>query len=129
MLATGPNAAERTVKVFRVDPSRADLTDLVNALQATVSSQIRIEPNLKSHTLMVIGTAEEMATVSEKITQLQEQMPAPDAVTSQVYQLQHASTSTALTILATLVPQATFGRDMTTRTIAATAKASEHRRH
>ncbi len=128
LLATGPNATERTVKVFQIDPSRADLTDLVNALQATISSQIRIEPNVKNHTLMVIGTVDELAVVSEKITQLQEQMPAPDVVTSQVYQLQHASTSTALTILATLVPQATIGRDLTTRTIAATAKASEHRK-
>ncbi|MDX1926325.1 MAG: secretin N-terminal domain-containing protein [Pirellulaceae bacterium] len=128
LLATGPNASERTVKVFQIDPTRSDLTDLVNALQATVTSQVRIEPNIKNNTLMVVGTAEEIATVSEKLTQLQEQMPAPDNVTSQVYQLQHASTNTAITILSTLVPQATLGRDMTTRTIAATAKASEHRK-
>lgn len=128
LLATGPNAAERTVKVFQIDPSRSDLTDLVNALQATVSSQVRIEPNLKSNTLMVVGTSEEIAIVTEKLSQLQEQMPAPDNVTSAVYQLQHASTATAITILSTLVPQATLGRDMTTRTIAATAKASEHRK-
>ncbi len=128
LLSTGPNAAERTVKVFQIDPARADLTDIVNALQATISSQIRIEPNIKNNTLMAVGTAEELAAVSEKINQLQNEMPAPDVVTSQVYQLQHASTTTAITILSTLVPQATLGRDMTTRTIAATAKASEHRK-
>lgn len=128
LLATGPNAAERSVKVFKIDPSRVDLTDLVSALQATVSSQIRIEPNLKSNTLMVIGTTDELTIVSDKIAQLQEQMPAPDTVTSQVYQLQQANTTTALTILATLVPQATFGQNLTTRTIAATAKASDHRK-
>jgi type II secretory pathway component GspD/PulD (secretin) len=128
LLATGPNAAERTVQVFQIDPTRTDLTDLVNALQATVSSQVRIEPNVKSNTLMVIGTAEEIAIVSGKLMELQAQMPPPDNVTSQVYQLQHASTATAITILTTLVPQATLGRDMTTRTIAATAKASEHRK-
>lgn len=126
LIAIGPNADERTVKVFSIDPSRADLTDLVAALQATVSSQIRIEPNPKTNTLMVVGTEDELKTVAEKISQLQAQMPAPDLVTSQVYQLQHASASTALSILATLVPRATFGRDTATRTIAATAKASEH---
>ena len=128
LLASGPNAAERTVKVLRIDPSRADITDLVNALQATISSQIRLEHNIKTNTLLVVGSTEEIATVTEKLSQLQEQMPAPDVVTSQVYQMQHASTNTAITILATLVPQATLGRDMTTRTIAATAKASEHRK-
>ncbi len=128
LLATGPNAAERTVKVFTVDPSRLDITDLINALQATISSQIRLEPNIKNSTLLVIGTADELAQVSDKIEQLKEQMPAPDVTTSQVYQLQHASTTTAITILTTLVPQATLGRDVTTRTIAATAKASEHRK-
>lgn len=128
LLASGSNAAERTVKVFQIDSNRADITDLVNALQATVSSQIRIEPNIKNNTLLVVGSADEIALVSEKLNQLQEQMPAPDTVSSQVYQLQHASTNTAITILATLVPQATLGRDMTTRTIAATAKASDHRK-
>ncbi len=128
LLASGPNAAERTVKVFQIDPNRADVTDLVNALQATISSQIRIEPNIKNNTLLAVGSPEELATVSEKIAQLQEQMPAPDVITSQVYQLQHASTNTAVTILSTLVPQATLGRDVTTRTIAATAKATDHRK-
>lgn len=128
LLAAGPNAAERTVKVFQIDPSRTELADLVNALQATVSSQIRIEPNVKTNTLMVVGSPEEISAVTEKIAELQQQMPAPDVVTSQVYQLRNASTSTAITILSTLVPQATLGRDTTTRTIAATAKASEHRK-
>ena len=128
LMASGPNASERTVKVFRVDPERIELTSLLSALQSTIPSQIRLESNPTNNTILAIGTPEELELVTAKIDELQKQMPAPEGLTSTVYPLRYATTSGAIAILQPLVPRAIFVRDALTKTLAATAKASDHQK-
>ena len=128
LMASGPNASERTVKVFRVEPERVELTSLLSALQATLPSQIRLESNPTNNTILAIGTPEELELVTAKIDELQKQLPAPEGLTSTVYPLNYATTSGAIAILQPLVPRAIFVRDPLTKTLASTAKASDHRK-
>jgi len=126
LMASGPNASERTVKVFRVEPERVEITSLFSALQSTLPSQIRLESNPSNNTILAIGTPEEVELVAAKVDELQKQMPAPEGLTSRVYPLKYATTSGAIAILQPLVPRATFVRDALTKTLAATARASDH---
>ena len=128
LLATGPNASENTVKVFHVDPQRVQLSGLLTALQATLPSQIRLESNPLNNTLLAIGTPQELALVTSKVELLEQQLPTPEVRTSEVYSLQYGNSTSALTILQTLVPRATLAQDLITRTVAATANADDHRK-
>ena len=128
LMSSGPNASERTVKVFRVEPERVELTSLFSALQSTLPSQIRLESNPINNTILAIGTLEEVELVAAKVDELQKQLPAPDASSSAVYPLQYGNTVSALAILQSLVPRATLVQDAASRTVAATAKAHEHQR-
>ncbi|HUP79599.1 MAG TPA: secretin N-terminal domain-containing protein [Pirellula sp.] len=128
LLVSGPNASERTVKVFRVDPERVELASLLNALQSTLPSLIRLESNPTNNTILAIGTNEELELVTRKVDELQKQLPAPDGLISTVYPLKYATTSGAIAILQPMVPRAVFVRDALTKTLAATAKASDHQK-
>ncbi len=128
LMLTGPNAADRTIKVFAIDQERVDQLSLLNALQATLPSQIRLESNARNSTLMAIGTPDELALVADKLAKLQQELPVPDASTSAVYPLQYGNSVSALAILQTLVPRATLVQDPASRTIAATARTIEHRK-
>lgn len=128
LLASGPNAAERTVRVFQLDPENIDQASFLVALQATISSQVRIESNLANHTLLAVGTPDELEIVASRIEELRKQMPQKESVTSAVYTLKHAGVSGAIALLQPMVPRAVLVQDPATRTIAATARAIEHRR-
>lgn len=128
LMASGPNASDRTIKVFKIDMERVEMTGLLSALQATLPSQIKLESSTRNGTILAIGSPEELAMVSDKITKLQQELPVPDANSSVVYPLQYGSSLSALTILQSLVPRATLVQDATSRTIAATAKAHEHQK-
>ena len=128
LMSGGPNAAERTIKVFRIEPERVELATMLTALQATLPSQVRLESNPTNNTILAIGTREELELVSAKVDELQKQLPTPEASTSSIYQLKHASTAGAIAILLPLVPKATLVQDPASRTIAATAKPWEHQK-
>ena len=128
LMASGPNASDRTIKVFKIDVDRVDQTSLLNALQAILPSQIKLESNARNGTLLAIGSPDELTMVADKIEKLQQELPVPDASSSVVYPLQYGSSLSALTILQSLVPRATLVQDAISRTIAATAKAHEHQK-
>ena len=128
LIVSGPNASDRTIKVFKIDMERVELASLLSALQATLPSQIKLESNARNGTLLAIGSPDELTIVADKITKLQHELPVPDASSSVVYPLQYGSSLSALTILQSLVPRATLVQDATSRTIAATARADEHRK-
>ncbi|MBM3965158.1 MAG: hypothetical protein FJ308_08850, partial [Planctomycetes bacterium] len=128
LLASGSNAAERTVRVFRLNPDRVDLTSMMSGLQAVLPSQIRLEPNTANNTILAIGSASELEQVAKKIEELQQQIPEPDVSATRVYSLRHGSTVGAVTVLQTMLPKATIVQDLATRTISATAKIGEHER-
>lgn len=128
LMASGPNALERTVKVFRIEPERVELASMLNALQLTLPSQIRLESNPINSTILAIGTPDELAMVSAKVEELQKQMPAPEPITSVIYQFKHATTAGALAILQPLVPRATLVQDAASKSIAVSAKATDHRK-
>jgi type II secretory pathway component GspD/PulD (secretin) len=93
-----------------------------------VHSALKLEPNLINNTIMAIGTPEELESVTAKIDELRKQMPAPEPMVSTVYKLRYTTTSGALAILQPLMPKATFVRDTVSRSLAATAKASDHKK-
>ncbi len=128
LLANGPNAADKTTAVFQIEPERATLANVLAALQATIPAQVRLESNLLNNTILAIGTPEELAQVSGQVELLLQQMPEPELKTSAVYPLVHANPTSALTVLATLLPRAVFAQDIASRTIAATALPKEHER-
>ena len=128
LMSGGPSAAERTIKVFRIEPERVDLATMLTALQATLPSQIRLESNPINSTILAIGTPEELELVSAKFEELIKQLPILEGFTSSIYQLKHTSTAGAMAILLPLVPKATLVQDAASRTIAATAKSLEHQK-
>jgi type II secretory pathway component GspD/PulD (secretin) len=128
MMGSGPNAAERTVRVFRIDPERAELTTILATLQSTLPSQIKLESNPRNQTLLAIGAPQELELVAKKIEEILAQLPEPEPITSIVYPLKHGTAAGAYAILTTLLPRATMVQDAVSRTIAATAKRGEHER-
>jgi type II secretory pathway component GspD/PulD (secretin) len=128
MLASGPNAADRTVRVFRLDPERMDTATAVSGLQAVLPSQIRLEPNTANQTILAIGTPDELNLAAKKLEELQQQLPEPDEVTTRVYAIRHGSTASALTVLQAMMPKVSMVQDATTRTLSANAKKRDHDR-
>ncbi|MEO8271003.1 MAG: hypothetical protein ABI557_14870, partial [Aureliella sp.] len=127
MLANGPNADETTTKVFSFDPKLVELSNIMIALKSTIPSQVRLESNPVNHTLLAIGTMDDLERVSQQVERLIEQMPAPDVMSSVVYPLRHANPLAAVTVLARLLPNSTLAPDVASKTIAATANAEEHK--
>jgi type II secretory pathway component GspD/PulD (secretin) len=128
MLASGSNGADRTLRVFRLDPERMDTTSAITGLQAVLPSQIRLEPNTASNTILAIGTPEELDLTAKKLEEIQQQLPEPDLATTHVYSLRHGSTLSALTMLQAMMPKVSMVQDATTRTISANAKPRDHQR-
>lgn len=128
MLASGPNAADRTVRVFRLDPERMDTATAISGLQAVLPSQIRLEPNTSNQTILAIGTPDELDLAAKKLEELKQQIPEPDELTTRVYPLRHGSTTSALTMLQTIMPKVSMVQDATTRTLSANAKPRDHDR-
>ncbi len=128
LMSNGPNAGEKTTAVFQIDSERTTLANVLAALQATIPAQVKLESNPLNSTILAIGTPEELERVKELYERLLEQLPAPEKKSSVVYQLEHGNTTSALTVLTTLLPRATFAQDVATRTIAATALPQDHLR-
>ncbi len=127
MLSNGPNADETTTKVFTFDPKQVELSNIMVALKSTIPAQVRLESNLSNHTLLAIGSTEDLERVSQQVQQLLEQLPAPDVMSSVVYPLRHANPQAAVTVLARLIPSSTLAPDVASKTISATAKAEDHK--
>jgi type II secretory pathway component GspD/PulD (secretin) len=126
MLGTGPNAAERTVRVFGLDPGRVDLTTLVNTLQSTLPPNIRIETNARTYSIVAVGTPEELNVVATKLDEVLKQLPTPEAATTVVYPLTHGTAAGAYALLTSLLPRTTMIQDAASKTIAATGTRGEH---
>lgn len=128
LLAGGPQAAERTVKVLQVDPQRIPLSSMLSAMQSTLPTQIRIESNPLNNTLLIVGTEAEIQLASQRFETLRQQLPEPTANTTVVYPLQHASPTSVMTLLQSLLPRATIVQDPLSKSVAATARAEDHQR-
>ncbi len=126
MLASGSNGADRTIRVFRLDPERMDTTSAITGLQAVLPSQIRLEPNTASNTILAIGTPEELNVVATKLDEVQKQLPTPEPSTTVVYPLAHGTPAGAYALLTSLLPRTTIIQDATSKTIAATGTRGEH---
>ncbi|MEZ6150262.1 MAG: hypothetical protein R3C09_09080 [Pirellulaceae bacterium] len=66
MLSNGAGADEATTKVFAFDPKQVELSNILVALKSTIPAQVRLESNPANHTLLAIGTAEDLERVVSK---------------------------------------------------------------
>ncbi|MCR9295963.1 MAG: hypothetical protein NXI32_24880, partial [bacterium] len=89
---------------------------------------VSLTSNPASQSILAIGLPEDLEKVKAQFSQLIAQTPAPELRTAQVYQLLHASPAGAVSLLASLLPQASFAQDAATRTIGATGNPGEHLR-
>ncbi|MCR9297253.1 MAG: hypothetical protein NXI32_31540, partial [bacterium] len=128
MINRGPNAAENSIAVFQVDPKQATLPNVLTALQATVPTQVRLEANPSSNSILAIGTSADLDTVRVLLTELLRQMPPPPRTTSRVYELQHTNSATVVSLLTGLLPGVPLAQDPNLRALAATALEEEHAR-
>jgi type II secretory pathway component GspD/PulD (secretin) len=126
LLASGPNSADRSVQVFKLSPEKNDLTSFTTTLQSLIPSQVKVELNAVTGSLIAIGSEEELRQVAKQVEMLESRLPAPSGKISRVYKLQHAAPASALTILQSLVPTATLVQDAASRTIAGTASERDH---
>jgi type II secretory pathway component GspD/PulD (secretin) len=126
MIQQGPNAAENSIAVLEIDPTRASLTSLLAALQATVPAQVRLESNLSNNTILAIGTPADLDKVRQRFAQLLDEMPPLPATSSRVYELQHTTSPAVVSVLATLIPGVPLAQDPTLRAFAATARDVDH---
>lgn len=126
LLASGPNTAERTVQVFPLKPRMAESPSFLKSLQALSPAHVQLEINALTGSLVAIGTADELKIVQKQVQELVEKIPEPATQSSALYQLKHATTQSAITVLQPLVPKAVLVQDAVTRSLAATATAEEH---
>ncbi|MCA9182331.1 MAG: hypothetical protein KDA51_12785, partial [Planctomycetales bacterium] len=70
MLSNGAGADEATTKVFTFDPKQVELSNILVALKSTIPAQVRLESNPANHTLLAIGSAEDLERVSEQVQRL-----------------------------------------------------------
>lgn len=117
---------DKSIRVFKLDPDRIDALAMTTTLASMLSPQIQIEPNPKNQTITAIGTAEELDDVSQKIDQIQQQVPPPEPSVSVVYPLQNGNPVSAYTILTSLLPRATVVYDTLGKSVAVTGKPGEH---
>jgi type II secretory pathway component GspD/PulD (secretin) len=126
LLASGPNTAERTVQVFPLKPRMAETPSFLKSLQALCPPHVQLEINPLTNSLVAIGTADELKIVQKQVQELIDKIPEPATQSSALYQLKHATTLSAITVLQPLVPKAILVQDSATRSLAATATAEEH---
>ncbi len=127
-LTNGQESADRSIRVFRFESESIDFPSLVAGLQATLPSQIRLEPSTTNQTLLVIGTPEELEMVSKKIDELKIHLRPAENASSVLYRIRHASLTYVKDLLLSVAPKATVGVDLTTKTLAITAKSSDHKK-
>ena len=127
-LESQTQTGEKSIRVFKLDPDRIDALAMATTLASMLSPQIQVEPNPKNQTITAIGTAEELDDVSQKIEQIQQQLPTPEPSVSVVYPLQNGNPVSAYTILTSLLPRATVVYDTLGKSVAVTGKPGEHER-
>ena len=126
MLSKELDQSNRMVKVFKIDPDEVDQAMLLSVLQSTTPTNIRLESNLVTHTIMVVGTAEEVATVGKKIDELQKEIPNLPKKTLRQYPLHANDSTTLLSILKGAHPNATIVADLAQKSLFITANDKEH---
>jgi type II secretory pathway component GspD/PulD (secretin) len=99
---------------------------LLSVLQSTTPTNVRLESNLVTHTIMVVGTAEEVATVGKKIDELQKEIPNLPKKTLRQYPLHANDSTTLLSILKGAHPNATIVADLAQKSLFITANDKEH---
>ena len=119
-------AAERSIRVIRVDPDRMDASTMVNALSQSIPAGVQLEANVRTQTITIVGTKEEIEQVAKKIDEVQQQVPPPDPSQSVVYPLQYGNPVSAYTIISAMIPKAVVVYDTTGKSVAVTAKPWEH---
>lgn len=128
LLASGPNAEERTLQVFKLKPKMLASPEFLKTLQSLAPPQVTLEPSMPTDSLLAVGTPDELQTVAKRVDELLGQWPSPNELTSAVYTLKHAATSSAVVILQPLLPGVTIAQDPVSRKIAATASQEDHRK-
>jgi hypothetical protein len=115
LLASGSNAAERTVRVFRSESGSRGLDEHDERLAGGLAlRRFGFEPNTANNTILAIGSASDW-NKSPRRSELQQQIPEPDVSATRVYSLRHGSTVGAVTVLQTMLPKATIVQDLATR--------------
>ena len=126
MLTKELDQSNRVVKVYTIDPDQVDQTALLNALQSTTPTHVRLESSLLTHTIMVVGTSDEVEAVGKRINDLQKELPAPSKKTTRKVQLNTTDVTTLLSILKGAHPTASFVSDPLQQSLVITANDKEH---
>ncbi len=117
--------AEAGQRELRVYPIRSDLTQqAVTGASTEVPRATRLPSNDPERILLVASPAEH-AKYAAWLKQLQEQVPAPEPTTSQVYPLEYSDPLGAVKVLQTLLPKVVFAADVVGKTVSATATAGD----
>ncbi|XZE55553.1 secretin N-terminal domain-containing protein [Planctomycetaceae bacterium SH139] len=115
--------------VLRVYQVRADLlTQASSGLATVVPRGVLLPNNGNLEQLTVVATAAEHDKLAAWLAELEQQVAEPIRPVSRVYPLKNALPTTALPILQTLIPTATFVASPAGDSIAVTAREKDHAR-
>jgi len=118
--------AEAGQRVLRVYPIREDLTQQAIAGVSTEVPRATLLPSVDPEQILLLASPTEHTKYAAWLTQLQEQVPAPEPSTSEVYPLEYGDPTGAVRVLTTLLPKVIFAADIVGKTVAATATAEDH---
>ncbi|QDT05529.1 Bacterial type II/III secretion system short domain protein [Rubripirellula lacrimiformis] len=116
-------AGQRELHVY---PIRKDLTQQAVTGVSTEVPRARLLPSGDPERILLVASATEHAKYAAWLEQLQEQVPEPEATTSQVYPLDFGDPTGAVRVLTTLLPKVVFAADTVGKTVAATGTAEDH---
>ena len=128
-LEQGLDTGEKTAKVFQIDSEKYDVLALSTHLKPLIPTHITIEANVRSSTILAIGTEADLNEVKTKLEMLEQQMPLANLGTTQVYKLQYAPATSATginTIISTLYKDLSSYGDPVNGTLVVTATPTQH---
>lgn len=130
--ATLDRVAEAAVapeqRVIGVYPLKtADTANFMQLLEPTLQQRARIVPDAKRDILIVWAVAKDQQAIQKALDEFQKKLPGGHERESRVYRLRTVEPSTALAVLAPLVPSAQMTADVPTRSVIALATPADHK--
>ena len=120
--------ADVVVKVYPMDREKIDIQTLLSSLDIALTDELSIQLNEQLNSLIVRGTIDGHARLQSTVDAILEGLSNADPVTTEVYRFENTTSSAAMSVLAKLIPDATFATDDQARVLAVTATTAAHTR-
>jgi len=116
------------IKVYSLDREILAAETLLDSIDESLKSQLKIQPIVPTNSLIVRGSAKDHEQLQGIIDAIMSGMGDASKVITRVYQFENATALPAIEVLESLMPDAVFAADKKATVFAATATPKAHER-